>query len=120
VKLGGLVVRDAAIGFLTDGGVDLPVSMVRDVAGVEPGRPARLLHPSGTPLGTAVADPENDRVRLFARADEPFTALDAAFFAARVDRALALRAARGQPGEDAADPIIHSAGDGQPRVNADQ
>ncbi len=114
-----LVARDAAIKFLTDGGRDLPVAMVRDLDGIEPGKPVRLLHPSGTPLGLAVADPENDRVRLLARADEPFEAIDAGYFAARVDRALALRRALGLLGPDATCRLIHGAGDGLPGLTCD-
>jgi len=115
----GIVIRDAAVGFLAAGGRDLPLSMVRDPGAGDPGRAVRLVHPSGSPLGLAVADVENDRVRLFARADEPFAALDAGFFAARVDHALALRRTLGLAGDGAAYRLIHGAGDGLPGLEVD-
>jgi 23S rRNA (cytosine1962-C5)-methyltransferase len=79
----------------------------------------RLVGPSGQALGLALADPENDRLRVMARADEAVDALGPTFFAARVERALALRRTLGLVGEGSAYRLVHGAGDGLPGLVAD-
>jgi 23S rRNA (cytosine1962-C5)-methyltransferase len=94
------------------GVVDLPLAPLGDAEALQPGRPLRLVDPAGEPLGLAVADPENVRVRLLAAADEGVAALDGAFFAKRLARARALREALGLTGPEAAYRLVHGAGDG--------
>ncbi len=108
----GLVLSSDAAALLERGAADLPLSLVASRDALEPGRPLRLLHPDGRAIGVALADPENERLRLLARADEPVDSLDAAFFAGRVDRALALRRGLGLTGRGGAYRLIHGAGDG--------
>jgi 23S rRNA (cytosine1962-C5)-methyltransferase len=115
----GLVLPPAAAAFVAEGGRDLPVSLVGVAEGLEPARPLRLLTQTGEVLGLALADPENERIRLLSLAGEGFDALGTAFFAARVKGALALRRTLGLTGERAAYRILHGAGDGLPGFAAD-
>src|SRR5947207_10529563 len=59
-------------------------------AGLEPGRPLRIIDARGQTLAVGAADPENEVVRLWAHGDGA-RALDAAFFRAKLGPALALR-----------------------------
>ena len=115
----GLVLSPEAAAFVAGGGRDVPLALQRSADGFEPGQPLRLLDPPGQALGLALADPENERLRLLARAGEPFTALDAAFFASRVESALALRRGLGLAGQRAAYRLLNGAGDGVPGFTAD-
>jgi 23S rRNA (cytosine1962-C5)-methyltransferase len=115
----GLVLSADAAAVLDRGASDLPLALVAARDALEPGRPLRLLHPDGRAIGVALADPENECLRLLARADELVDSLDAAFFAGRVDRALALRRGLGLTGDGAAYRLIHGAGDGLPGFAAD-
>src|SRR4051794_23387763 len=74
---------------------ELPLESVPGAERCEPGQPVRLVSPAGSLEALALADPENQLVRVFARVSEGFGALDAGFFRARVQRALALRAGFG-------------------------
>jgi 23S rRNA (cytosine1962-C5)-methyltransferase len=119
VSYRGLVVSPAAAEFLARGGRDLLLSLARVAEPLEPARPLRLVTASGQSLGLALADPENERLRVMVRADEAEEAFSPAFFAGRVSRALALRRALGLCGERAAFRAIHGAGDGLPGFTAD-
>ena len=110
----GLVLPPAAVTFVEKGGRDLPLALAGVTEPMEAGRPLRLVGPSGQSLGLALADPENERLRVMARADEAVDALGPAFFAARVERALALRRTLGLVGERSAFRLVHGAGDGLP------
>jgi len=114
VSYRGLVLPPAAATFVEKGGRDLPLALVGATEPMEAGRPLRLVGPSGQSLGLALADPENERLRVMARTDEAVDALGPAFFAARVERALALRRRLGLVGERAACRLVHGAGDGLP------
>ncbi len=83
-------------------------------AGIEPGRPVRLLGPAGEVVGAGVADPENEVVRVWSR--EPVAAFDAAFFRRRAEAAVALRRALGLTG---AYRLFHAEGDGLGGLAAD-
>jgi 23S rRNA (cytosine1962-C5)-methyltransferase len=115
----GLVLSPAAAAFVAEGGRDLPLALAGITEALEPARPLRLLAPSGEALGLALADPENERIRLLALAAEGFETLGPPFFAARVRRALALRRALGLTGERAAYRLLHGAGDGLAGFAAD-
>ena len=85
----GVSLSQSALDRLKLGAPALALGDLGDVAGLEPGRPLRLLDPHGEVVATAVADPENGVAHIFAR--EAVRALDAGFFRTRVDAALALR-----------------------------
>lgn len=115
----GLVLSADAAAFLDRGACELPLALAPARDALEPGRPMRLLRPDGQAIGVALADPENECLRLLARTDERLESLDAAFFAGRVDRALALRRGLGLIGDGAAYRLIHGAGDGLSGFTAD-
>jgi 23S rRNA (cytosine1962-C5)-methyltransferase len=98
---------------------DLPIELFRGPERTEAGQPLRLLSPSGTPLAVAVADPENELVRIFAAADENVSALDAGFFRGRVERAHGLRRTFGLDRERTTHRLINGAGDGLPGMAVD-
>jgi len=108
----GLVLPPAAVAFVEAGGRDLPVALAGGT--LEAGQPLRLVGPSGRSLGLALADPENERLRVMATAGEGVETLGPAFFEARVARALALRRELGLVGERSAYRLVHGAGDGLP------
>ncbi len=115
----GLVVSPAAAAFADAGGRDIPLTTAEVAEALEPGRPLRLVSQGGRELGLALADPENGRLRLLARAEEAVDVIGPGLFAARVDRALALRRSLGLVAERAAYRAIHGAGDGLPGFAAD-
>jgi 23S rRNA (cytosine1962-C5)-methyltransferase len=115
----GLVLSADAAAFLDRGASDLPLALVAPRDALEPGRPLRLLRPNGQAIGVALADPENECLRLLARADELVESIDAAFFAGRVERALAMRRGLGLTGDGAAYRLIHGTGDGLSGFAAD-
>jgi 23S rRNA (cytosine1962-C5)-methyltransferase len=119
VSYRGLVVGPSAAVFLEKGGRDLPLSLAGVAEPLEAGRPLRLVTPSGGALGLALADPENDRLRVLVRADEGEETIGPRLFAARVAGALGLRRALGLHGERAAYRALHGAGDGLPGFAAD-
>ena len=88
----GVPLSQTALDRLTQGAPSLAIGDLGDVAGLEPGRPLRLIDPKGEVVASAVADPENGVVHIFAR--HPLRAMDAAFFRGRADAALALRRTR--------------------------
>ena len=110
----GLVLPPAAVALVERGGRDLPLGLAGVTVPLEAAQPLRLVGPSGQALGLALADPENEKLRVMARADEAFEAIGPAFFADRIGRALALRRALGLTGERAACRLVHGAGDGLP------
>ncbi|MFN8091149.1 MAG: class I SAM-dependent rRNA methyltransferase [Vicinamibacteria bacterium] len=115
----GVVLPPAAADFLARGGRDLPLATARVAEPLEPARPVRLVSASGQFLGIALADPENERLRVLVRGGEAEEAIAPAFFARRVARALELRRGLGLTGERAAYRAIHGAGDGLPGFTAD-
>ena len=115
----GLVLPPAAVAFVEKGGRDLPLGLAGVAGPLEAAQPLRLLGPSGRALGLALADPENERLRVVAPASEAVETIGPAFFGARVERALALRRWLGLAGERAAFRLVHGAGDGLPGFAAD-
>lgn len=108
------VVRELARGVR-----ELPLDRVPGAEKCEPGQPLRLLSPSGSLEALAVADPENQLVRVFARADEGLSAIDAVLFRTRVRQALSLRQAFGLLASETTHRVLHGAGDGLPGFCAD-
>ena len=115
----GLVVAPAAAAFVEGGGRDLPLRLVQPAESLEAGRPLRLVDPNGRPLGLALADPENERLRVLAGPDEAVDTIGPTLFATRVASALALRRGLGLVGERSAYRLLHGAGDGLPGFAAD-
>ncbi|MBI5498044.1 MAG: hypothetical protein HY904_23785, partial [Deltaproteobacteria bacterium] len=93
MSLKGLTLPEAEAERIKSGVPEVPIASVPGAAGMEPGRPVRLLGPRGETLGAGVVDVENEVVRAWTL--EPVQAFDAAFFKARVRRALELRRALG-------------------------
>jgi 23S rRNA (cytosine1962-C5)-methyltransferase len=103
-----------------EGGVrDLPIGSVAGARDREPGQPLRLLTPKGELVALAIADGENDLVRVYCRADETYQAIDARFFRERVRRALELRRSFGLDREVSAHRVLHGSGDDVPGLHAD-
>jgi 23S rRNA (cytosine1962-C5)-methyltransferase len=98
---------------------ELEIDRVPGAERCEAGQPVRLVSAAGSPEGLALADSENQLVRVFARPGEGFSALDAGFFRARVRQALALRAAFGLARAETAHRVVHGAGDGLPGLSVD-
>jgi 23S rRNA (cytosine1962-C5)-methyltransferase len=98
---------------------DVPLSLLPQGRGLAAGEPLQLQLPGGRDLGTAVADPENERLRVFAGPGEAPDGLGPAFFSSRVERALELRRGLGLLGPDQACRVVHGAGDGLPGLTAD-
>jgi 23S rRNA (cytosine1962-C5)-methyltransferase len=104
---------------LQRGARELPIDLLPGAERCEPGQPLRLLSPGGSLEALAIADPENQLVRVYARADEGFGALDATFCRARVRQALSLRQAFGLRAQETTHRLLHGAGDGLPGFCAD-
>jgi 23S rRNA (cytosine1962-C5)-methyltransferase len=104
---------------LERGVCDLPLARLAGAERCEPGQPVRLISPAGALAALGVADPENELVRVLARADEGFGVLDSGFFRARVRQAIALRAAFGLQRAETTHRLIHAAGDGLPGLTVD-
>jgi len=91
-------------------------------AGLEPGRPLRLLAPEGQALAAGAVDPESELVRIWSAPDggtgsgtdggSAIHAFDAAFFRAHVRRALAARRRLGLADGESAYRLLNAEGDG--------
>jgi 23S rRNA (cytosine1962-C5)-methyltransferase len=105
-----LTLTDAQAAQVRRGHPQLELAEVRGAATAEPGQPFRLLAPDAQPCGTAVADPENELLRVYAAG---VVTLDLAFLRKRVARAHARRVALGLAGEGGAGcyRLIHGEGD---------
>jgi 23S rRNA (cytosine1962-C5)-methyltransferase len=113
----GVPLSQSALDRLTQGAPSLAITDLGGVAGLEPGRPLRLLDPHGEVVASAVADPENGVVHIFAR--EGVRGLDGPFFRARADAALALRRTLGLVDGVSAYRLINGEGDGLPGLWVD-
>lgn len=110
-----LVLPASAEQFVRSGGRD-----IEHVGGqAAAGSTVRLVSPSGGELGLALADPENERLRLWVTPDDGLTRIDGTVFALRVEHALALRKRLGVVGPDAAYRLLHGAGDRTPGFTCD-
>ncbi|HVO09814.1 MAG TPA: class I SAM-dependent methyltransferase [Vicinamibacteria bacterium] len=114
-----VVLPPAAAAFLEQGGRDLPWALAEVGEALEAARPVRLVARGGRPLGLALADPENERLRVITSARDGVEAITPPLLAERVAHALALRRGLGLCGERAAYRALHGAGDGLPGFAAD-
>ncbi len=112
-----LTLPGPAAHFIAGGGRD--VNLEKLGADVKPGEHLRLLGPDGDEVGLAIADPDNDRLRVMATAADGFPTIDGALLGVRVERALAWRSRLGLPGPDHAYRLIHGAGDDLPGFACD-
>jgi 23S rRNA (cytosine1962-C5)-methyltransferase len=120
MSLHGVTILATGAQRLAAGHPQLPLTDLAEGTGLEPGRPLRLLSERAEPLGTGVADPENDLVRVWTRgADDETRALDATFFRARVRDALALRQTLGLADGRSAYRLVNGEGDGLGGLAAD-
>jgi 23S rRNA (cytosine1962-C5)-methyltransferase len=113
----GVPLSQSALDRVTQGAPALSLADLGGVAGLEPGRPLRLLDPRGEVVASAVADPENDAVHIFAR--HALRGLDAPFFRTRVEAALALRRALGLVDGVSSYRLVNGEGDGLPGLWVD-
>jgi 23S rRNA (cytosine1962-C5)-methyltransferase len=109
-----LALSTAGAAFVTGGGRD-----IKHDGALTAGEHLRLTDPDGNELGLAIADPENQKLRVLATPSDGFTKIDGALIAWRVERALAWRKQLGLPGPDHAYRLIHGAGDGLPGFACD-
>src|SRR5688572_13881382 len=98
---------------------DLAIDTIAGAERCEPGQPMRLMSPAGALAALAIADPENDLVRVMALAEEGYTSVDARLLRTRVEHALGLRASFGLARERTAHRVLNGAGDGLPGFTAD-
>jgi 23S rRNA (cytosine1962-C5)-methyltransferase len=79
----------------------------------------RLVDMNNDELGLAIADPDNERLRLLSLPADGFPKIDGALLGLRIERALAWRKQLGLPGPDHAYRLVHGAGDGLPGFTCD-
>lgn len=87
-------------------------------AGLEPGRPLRIIDVRGQTLAVGAADPENDVVRLWNHG-EGVRALDAAFFRGKLAPALDHRRTLGLADGESAYRLFNGEGDGLSGLTVD-
>ena len=114
-----LVLPADAAAFVRGGGRDVDTGKLTAAAGVSAGARVRLVDDDGDELGLALADPDNQRLRVLAVPADGFAAIDGALLGWRVERALGWRRTLGLPGDDAAYRLFHGAGDGLPGFTCD-
>jgi 23S rRNA (cytosine1962-C5)-methyltransferase len=105
--------------FVAGGGRDIDTARLGLEAPPSAGAAVRLVDDAGAELGLAIADPENERLRVFALPDDGFARIDAALLGWRVERAIALRRVLGLVAPGAAYRLLHGAGDGLPGFGCD-
>lgn len=108
-----------AAAFVAGGGRDVDGERIDGVPAIAAGAHVQLLDPAGEEVGLAIADPENQKLRVFAVPRDGLAKIDGALLGLRVERALAWRRALGLPGADHAYRLIHGAGDGLPGFACD-
>jgi 23S rRNA (cytosine1962-C5)-methyltransferase len=114
-----VVLTGEAASFVAGGGRDVDLGKLALPAPLAAGSQVRCVDDRGNELAIGLADPENDKLRVFATAAERFPKVDGTLLAWRVERALAWRRRLGLPGPDAAYRIVHGAGDGLPGFACD-
>ena len=108
-----------AAAFVASGGRDVDTARIPAAAALTAGAAVPLVDPRGDEVGVALADPDNQRLRVMLTPADGFPAVSAAVLAWRVERALAWRKALGLPGDDATYRILNGAGDGVPGFTCD-
>jgi 23S rRNA (cytosine1962-C5)-methyltransferase len=103
--------------FVASGGRDVDTSKL--TLDVTAGEHVRVTDANGDEIGIAIADPENQRVRVMAVLDDGFPKIDGALIGWRVERALRWRQQLGLVGPTNAYRIVHGAGDALPGFTCD-
>jgi 23S rRNA G2069 N7-methylase RlmK/C1962 C5-methylase RlmI len=106
-----------AVQFVASGGRDVDVAKL--TLDVTMGEHVRVTDTNGDEIGIAIADPENQRLRVMAVLDDGFPKIDGALIGWRVERALRWRQQLGLVGPTNAYRIVHGAGDGLPGFTCD-
>jgi 23S rRNA (cytosine1962-C5)-methyltransferase len=114
-----VILTGEAASFVAGGGRDVELGKLTLPAPLAAGAAVRCMDDRGNELAIAIADPENDRLRVYATAAERFPKVDGTLLAWRMERALAWRKRLGLPGPDAAYRLVHGAGDGLPGFACD-
>jgi 23S rRNA (cytosine1962-C5)-methyltransferase len=112
-----LVVPASAVTFIAGGGRDVDATRVGGE--IAAGEHVRLVDDGTNEVALAIADPENQRLRVMSVPADGFAAIDGALVAWRIERALALRTKLGLVGPDCAYRLVHGAGDGLPGLACD-
>jgi 23S rRNA (cytosine1962-C5)-methyltransferase len=112
-----LALPQGAAQFVAGGGKDVDTAKL--TLDVKSGEHVRLTDPNGDELAIAIADLENQRLRVMATLADGFPAIDGALIGWRVERALRWRTQLGLVAPGNAYRIVHGAGDGLPGFAAD-
>jgi 23S rRNA (cytosine1962-C5)-methyltransferase len=107
-----------AVAFVRGGGRDIDTAKLALAPAPAPGQEVRLVDDRGAELGSAVHDPDNERLRLLALPEDGLP-LGGALLGWRVDRAIRLRRSLGLVADGATYRLINGAGDGLPGFTAD-
>ncbi len=113
----GLTLPDGVDTRLRAGAPVLPLDGLPGASSCEPGRQVKLMDPHGEIVACGIADPENGVIQVMA--SEAVRGFDAAFFAERLARSLALRRALGFVA-DSAHRLVNAEGDGLPGFSVDR
>jgi 23S rRNA (cytosine1962-C5)-methyltransferase len=112
-----------ATSFVAGGGCDIELPRLQLTPALAPGETVTLHDGNGEPLGLAIADPDNQKLRLMARPDDGFRKIDGGLIGWRVEKAYALRRAMGLAPDTkdgvAAYRLLHGAGDLLPGFTCD-
>jgi 23S rRNA (cytosine1962-C5)-methyltransferase len=108
-----------ACSFVEGGGRDIELGRLALDAPLAAGAHVRLLDADGEEAGLAIADPENQRLRVMATPADGFAKIDGALLGWRIERAVALRRAFGLGAPGQAYRVLHGAGDGVPGFACD-
>ena len=120
MKLVSLILPAPAVTFVRGGGRDLELARLGEPATtLAAGAHARLLDEADDECGLAIADPDNDRLRVMAVPADDLPTISGALLSLRVERALALRRALGLAAPGATFRLLHGAGDGVPGLACD-
>ncbi|MEZ4401953.1 MAG: class I SAM-dependent methyltransferase [Kofleriaceae bacterium] len=114
-----LTLTSEAASFVAGGGRDVDSARLPAAAALVAGQPVALVDPRGDDVGVALADPDNQRLRVMLTPADGFPTVSGAVLAWRVERAMAWRRALGLPGDDATYRLFHGAGDGLPGFTCD-
>lgn len=103
--------------FIAGGGRDVDSERLGET--FAPGEHLQLVDDNRNELGLAIADPDNQKLRVLATAADAFPKIDGALLGLRVERALRWRTELGLVGPDHAYRLVHGAGDGLPGFACD-
>lgn len=106
-----IVVPSFAATFVGGGGRDIDTARAPELAALAAGEHVRLVDDRDEEIGLAIADPDNQRLRVMATPKDDLAKIDGTLLALRVERAVAWRR---QLKLEGAYRLLHGAGDGLP------